>query len=67
MVTCDLRSGVGFCREKIPRIPDLDCQNLGHLVQPVTNNLRDHRYPSVLPHYNTKKQNKKSLTHSSNN
>ena len=53
MVTRALRSGVRFCREKNS---DLDAQNFGHLVQPVTNNLRDHRYPSVLPQQNTKKK-----------
>jgi hypothetical protein len=36
-------------QEKNSKNSGLDAQNLGHLVQPVTNNLRDHRYPSVLP------------------
>ncbi len=56
MVTRALRSGVRFCREKNSKNSGLGAQNFGHLVQPVTNNLRDHRYPSVLPQQNTKKK-----------
>jgi hypothetical protein len=58
------RSGVGFCREKNSKNSGMDGQNCGRLVQPVQLfesskfcdywlvfffNLRDHRYPSVLP------------------
>jgi hypothetical protein len=40
-------AGLDFVEKKILRT--LDGQNFGHLVQPVTRDLRDHRYPSVLP------------------
>jgi hypothetical protein len=54
MVICDLRSGVGFCREKNSKNSGLDAKNLGHLVQPVTNNLRDHRCFTPVKHQKTK-------------
>jgi hypothetical protein len=38
--------GLGF--QKNSKNSGRDSQNFGHLVQPVTKDLRDHRYPSVL-------------------
>jgi hypothetical protein len=46
---CYRQNMCGFCREENSKNSGRDGQNFGHLVQPVTKDLRDHRYPSVLP------------------